>query len=105
MIQEKNFHGINFIKKKISYHPKFNIQKNKKEKIKINFISYKLKEKVIYMLKKIGYDTRDIKANSNKFSKLIKAYQRHYRQSIISGEIDYQTYKLIIQHYKDVLTL
>ena len=47
----------------------------------------------------------DIKITSNKFNKLIEAYQRHYRQTKISGEIDYQTYQLINQHYKDVLTL
>ena len=57
------------------------------------------------MLKKIGYDTRKIKITSSKFNQLIQAYQRHYRQSSISGEIDHQTYELIKQHYKEVLTL
>ena len=42
---------------------------------------------------------------TNKFNKLIEAYQRHYRQTKISGEIDHQTYQLIKQHYKDMLTL
>ena len=35
---------------------------------------------------------------------LIEAYQRHYRQSNITGEIDRETIILIKQHYKDMLT-
>ena len=73
--------------------------------LKSNIISPNLKEKVLFMLKKIGYDTREVKINSKKFNQLIKAYQRHYRQSVISGEVDCQTYQLIKRHYKDVLTL
>ena len=39
-----------------------------------------------------------------KFKLLIDAYQRHYRQSNITGEIDRETIILIKQHYKDMLT-
>ena len=94
-------------KKQLSYCPEINVQmnENKTEKIKKNFFSNNLKKKVLFFLKKIGYDTRKIEINSKDFNKLIENYQRHYRQTIISGEIDYQTYQLINQHYKDVLTL
>ena len=93
--------------KELSYLPKINLQKNEDnmKKIKLNFFSSNLRQKVLFLLKEIGYDTRKIEITSNKFNKLIKAYQRHYRQTSISGEIDFQTYKLINQHYKDVLTL
>ena len=57
------------------------------------------------MLQYIGYDTRNVKISDSKFKMLIQAYQRHYRQSVISGEVDCQTYQLIKRHYKDVLTL
>ena len=94
-------------KKKLSYLPNINILKgaNNTEKIRPNYCSPNLRKKVLFLLKKIGYDTRKVETTSNKFNKLIEAYQRHYRQNIISGEIDYQTYKLINQHHKDVLTL
>ena len=70
-----------------------------------NFFLPNLRKKVLFSLKKIGYDTRKVEITSNKFNKLIEAYQRHYRQTKISGEIDHQTYQLIKQHYKDMLTL
>ena len=60
-------------------------------------LGYALNKYFLFLLKKIGYDTRKVEITSNKFNKLIEAYQRHYRQNIISGEIDYQTYKLINQ--------
>ena len=56
------------------------------------------------MLGKIGYDTRGVKAEDLKFKLLIQAYQRHYRQSNVLGEIDKETIKLIEQHCKDILT-
>ena len=58
----------------------------------------------LYMLGSIGYDTRNVSINDNKFKLLIKAYQRHYRQSNITGEIDRETIIIIKQHYKDMLT-
>ena len=56
------------------------------------------------MLSSIGYDTRNVNVNDNKFKLLIDAYQRHYRQSDITGEIDRETIILIKKHYKDMLT-
>ena len=58
----------------------------------------------ISMLDSIGYDTRNVSINDNKFKLLIEAYQRHYRQSNITGEIDRETIILIKKHYKDMLT-
>ena len=56
------------------------------------------------MLGFIGYDTRNIKIEDQKFKLLIQAYQRHYRQSSVTGKNDEETVKLIKQHYKDMLT-
>ena len=56
------------------------------------------------MLTIIGYDTRRVFQDSKKYNLLLQAYQRHYRQSNISGEIDMETVELIKQHYKDLLT-
>ena len=92
--------------KQLSYLPEINVQKNgnKKEKIKLDFFSPNLRKKVLFLFKEIGYDTREVEITSNKFNQLIETYQRHYRQTLISGEIDYQTYQLINKHYKDMLT-
>ena len=92
---------------KLSYLPKIKVRKtgNKIRKIRSDFFLPDLSKKILFSLKKIGYDTRKIEINSIKFNKLIEAYQRHYRQTNISGEIDYQTYQLINQHHKDLLTL
>jgi len=102
----EKFPWIELNAKQLSYLPEINVKNNgnKKKNIKSNFFSPKLREKVLFFLKKIGYDTREIKTTSNKFNKLVESYQRHYRQTIITGEIDYQTYQLIEQHYKDMLT-
>ena len=94
-------------KKKIVY---FQNASNNQKKIvgnqtSLDLLSTNKDQKSIIMLKKIGYDTRNLKINSNAYKKLIESYQRHYRQNNISGKNDDQTYKLIQQHYKDVLTL
>jgi len=62
------------------------------------------KYRLLYMLNKIGYDIRAAKKDKKKFYMLIKAYQMHYRQSLISGKLDLETYNLILSHYNDVLT-
>ena len=67
-------------------------------------MNIKIVRYALSMLDSIGYDTRNVKLNDNKFKLLIQAYQRHYRQSNITGEIDRETIKLIRQHYKDMLT-
>jgi len=62
------------------------------------------KIRLLYMLNKIGYDIRAAKKDKKKYYMLIKAYQMHYRQSLISGKLDKETYNLIISHYNEVLT-
>ena len=57
------------------------------------------------MLEKIGYDTRTVDINSKLYHKLISAYQMHYNQNNVTGEVDLRTYNLITNHYKDMLTL
>ena len=59
---------------------------------------------VIKIFTKIGYDTRSVNTKSNKFSLLVKSYQRHYRQSNVSGLIDKETLELLKKHCKDLLT-
>ena len=56
------------------------------------------------MLNKIGYDIRAAKKDKKKYYMLIKAYQMHYRQNLISGKLDLETYNLILSHYKEELT-
>ena len=93
------------IKKNLSYSPIINneirddIAKNTKTVYK-----HKDYPDILTMLGFIGYDTRRVKIEDRKFRLLIQAYQRHYRQSNVSGEIDKETIGLIKKHYKDVLT-
>ena len=56
------------------------------------------------MLNRIGYDIGAAKKNKKKYYMLIKAYQMHYRQRIVSGKLDIETYNLILSHYNDILT-
>ena len=87
--------------KKLSYLPK----KNKKF-VFLNFTKKdKNKEKALKMLRKIGYDTRNVYSKRGRFSKLIKAYQRHFRQTLVDGKLDSETFSIIFNHYKDLLTL
>jgi len=90
---------------KLSYLPNIhtNILYNQSNVIKKDYL-YSQTLEVLNMLGIIGYDTRGIKVEDSKFELLIKAYQRHYRQSNVSGQIDQETISLIKQHYKDVLT-
>ena len=60
--------------------------------------------KSLYMLNKIGYDTEPAKKDPNNYKLLIKAYQMHYRQNLISGKLDKETYNLIQSHFNEMLT-
>ena len=60
------------------------------------------KYRILYMLKNIGYDIRIAKKDKKKYHTLIKTYQMHYRQSLISGELDLGTYNLILSHYNEL---
>jgi len=55
-------------------------------------------------IKKIGYDIEPAKNNYTKYSMLIKAYQMHYRQSLVSGKLDLETFGLIQSHFNEILT-
>ena len=91
--------------KKLSYFPKIyakNIEhESSKAETNYEFID---NQYALSMLGSIGYDIRNVSINNNKFKLLIEAYQRHYRQSNITGEIDRETIILIKKHYKDMLT-
>ena len=63
------------------------------------------KDRTLYMLDKIGYDTSLGKKNSVFFQLLIKSYQMHYCRSIVSGKLDTNTYEKIKFHYKQILTI
>jgi N-acetylmuramoyl-L-alanine amidase len=102
----ENFPWNTLNKRKLSYLPKikkkiiFNkLNKINDEKIKIQ------KEEVLKKIGEIGYDIRNVKKNDKKFKLLIKTYQRHYRQSNVTGEVDRETIELIREHHKDLLTL
>ena len=56
------------------------------------------------MLNKIGYDIRPAKKEKKKYNMLIKAYQMHYRQSLVSGKLDLETFQLIQLHFNETLT-
>ena len=56
------------------------------------------------MLKKIGYSIKPAKNNNTKYTMLIKAYQMHYRQNLVSGKLDLETFQLILSHFNEILT-
>ena len=62
------------------------------------------KQRSLYMLKKIGYNIKPAKNNNTKYTMLIKAYQMHYRQSLVSGKLDLETLQLILSHFNETLT-
>ena len=65
-----------------------------------------LKQSVLYMLSKIGYDISQIeKNNKENFFLLIRAYQMHFRQKLVNGKLDKETLKLIICHFNQILTI
>jgi len=94
-------------KNNLSFLPN-KLLRNKKNKIE-RYLEKKLdnrnkKYRLLYMLNKIGYDIRAAKKDKKKYYMLIKAYQMHYRQSLVSGKLDLETYNLILSHYNEVLT-
>ncbi len=72
--------------------------KNLKIKLKENNIKSS-KDRAIFLLSKIGYDTSTLKKNKKLFYKLIKAYQSHYLQSNCTGKIDKKTMICIYKHF------
>ena len=56
------------------------------------------------MLSLIGYDVENARKSKKNFKVLIKAYQAHYRNSLVDGFLDNETYNLILNHSKESLT-
>lgn len=75
--------------------------KNTKDNItnEINF-----KRKALFLLSEIGYDIARAKKNKENFILLIKAYQMHYRQGLVNGRLDLETFQIIQNHYNELLT-
>ncbi len=57
------------------------------------------KKIALFILAVIGYNTFDIKYNSNLFSKLILVYKNHFMQFNKSGKIDNKTLNFMINHF------
>ena len=57
------------------------------------------------MLCEIGYDTSLAHKNKKKFIQLIKIFQMHHRRSLVSGLLDYDTYKIILKKFNELLTI
>ena len=94
-------------KSKFGFYPKkHNINNLKKidNYLEIKLKTKKLNLKCLFILKKIGYDTKPAEKNSYNFKKLIKSYQRHYRQNTVNGRLDSETYKFLLIHFNEFLT-
>tara|TARA_Y100000590_G_C15624182_1_gene978720 strand:- start:619 stop:1365 length:747 start_codon:yes stop_codon:yes gene_type:complete len=102
----EKFPWISLYKKKLCYLPNISKKKIVLEKSSKSLQYYKKKEylEILRKLGFIGYDIRGVQLKDKKFKLLLQAYQRHYRQSDISGNADNQTIRLINTHYKDMLT-
>ena len=57
------------------------------------------KRRITFMLAYIGYDVEPSIDSNKKFKILISAYQMRYNQRNINGNVDEQTFNLIIKHY------
>jgi len=71
----------------------------------LNNLSLRSNEKkTLHMLEIIGYDVKQAKGNKKKFNTLIRAYQMHYRKSVVNGYLDNNTYEIIKSHFNQSLT-
>lgn len=102
----QKFPWIKLKKKQYVYFPKklseINYNKIDEHLDQKNLIS--VKNKSLFILKIIGYDVSLAKKNVKNFQMLIKAYQMHYRKSLVSGIIDTETFNILKSHFKEVLT-
>ena len=93
--------------KNIVFSPIFSSKYNHK-KIE-NYLNTKLfsskRKKVLYMLKKIGYNIEPSRKSNKKFILLIDACQMHYRNLLVNGRLDNQTYEIIKSHFNHLLTI
>ena len=91
---------------KLSYFPR-KISEKKQKRIEKNLKRFRLinkKQRILYMLGKIGYDIKPSIKGKDKYKNLIKAYQMHFRPKKITGNIDLETYNLIQSHFNHILT-
>ena len=98
--QKLKRNNLSFVPNKLRQHTIDKIEKYLEKKLANQNKKYRL----LYMLNKIGYDIRPAKKDKKKYNMLIKAYQMHYRQSLVSGKLDLETYNLILSHYNEMLT-
>ena len=63
-----------------------------------------IKSRVLFMLQKIGYDTRLAKKNIRNYKSLISIYQMRYSKKSKFGKVDSKTYEILKSHYNQVLT-
>jgi len=63
-----------------------------------------IKKRSLYMLSSIGYEIGLALKSKAKFELLIRAYQMHYRRSLINGKLDNETYSILRVHFKQSLT-
>ena len=90
--------NLSFFPKKLNLNKKNRIEEYLEKKLNNQNKRYRL----LYMFNKIGYDIRQATKDKKKYSMLIKAYQMHYRQRLVSGELDAETYNLILSHYNEI---
>ena len=93
--------------KKIVIMPKIPAKKlSEKINQHLNNLSLRsVEKKTLHMLETIGYDVKPAKGNRKKFKTLIKAYQMHFRQSLVNEYLDNNTYEIIKGHFNQLLTV
>jgi len=102
----KKFPWKTFYNLKLCYFPNKLSSKNIK-KLKFFFKKKSLNSnsnQALYMLSLIGYDVENARKSKKNFKVLIKAYQAHYRNSLVDGLLDNETYNLMLDHSKESLT-
>ena len=96
VLEEKN---LSYLPKKLSKKQAHQLES------KLNLIFFKKnKEKSLHMLSSIGYDTKLANNSILNYQALIKAFQMHFRQKLVTGILDEQTYGIILSYYNEMLT-
>ena len=96
VLEEKN---LSYLPKKLSKKQVHQLES------RLNLIFFKKnKEKSLHMLSSIGYDTKLANNSILNYQALIKAFQMHFRQKLVTGVLDEQTYGIILSYYNEMLT-
>ena len=103
----EKFRWNQLFSKKIVIMPKIPTKKlSEKINQHLNNLSLRsVEKKTLHMLETIGYDVKPAKGNRKKFKTLIKAYQMHFRQSLVNEYLDNNTYEIIKGHFNQLLTV